>query len=188
MRKFIFLATLALTACIPTVADDSGMQAVQSNDTTGILSGCDTPVSVGFLYCRFPEGWAPLGEIIVLVPDTKCGLDSCAQVIVFRPDGSRAVERSATAGQNFVIVPWRSLVGDAPLQRNRRGYWPVLVQWQWLNKDGLIEQAAAEAEIRLRVYASAYSPLGTSPSRWRWSHASYTIRATEKGRMSAEAK
>lgn len=177
---------LLCSRCAPMLAEDRGVFAIEANDPTAILSGCGSSANVGFLYCRLPEGWTPTGEITVVVPPSSCGGESCARVVVFRPDGGRALDAAVPAGATRYAIPWSKLVGSSPLERAARGFWPVLVTWSWLNADGLLEQTAVEGEIRMRVYRAGYQPLGAEPSRWMWKIGALTFRATERGRVSIE--
>lgn len=184
MRPIFFLiALLALDACaLLPIPPDAGPHAIEAGDPTALLSGCGAQANVGYLYCRLPEGWTPAGEIRVNVPPVKCGLDACARVAVFRSDGGRVVDTEVPAGVTSFAVPWTSLLGTAPIEKSARGFWPVLVKWVWLNEDGLLEQAIVEGEIRVRVHAPTYQPLGAEPARWTWQLGKLTLRATEKGR------
>lgn len=182
------IAFIVLSACAAAV-DDAGPYALEAGDPTALLSGCGEVASVGHIYCRFPEGWMPSGEIVVSFPASRCGEPVCGSVMIYGPDGARVVNRPIEPETTYAIIPWRSLVGDQPLERHRRGFWPVVARWRWLNADGLVEETIVEGEIRLRVHAGNYRPLGAGDAaRWRWNVGRVTFAVTTKGRAWVSVK
>ncbi len=183
-RRLQQLALIAFAACAPTLYQDPGPFAISSGDTTAILSGCGSHVAIGALYCRFQAGTVPSGSIVVVVPPTECGAESCASITIMAPDGSLALDVSVPKGKTWIDVPWSLLVGPGPLAEFMRGFWPVLVRWSWMDDAGVRQQAMAEGEIRVRVHQASYTPLTFDPSSqaWTWEVAGVKFGATTKGR------
>lgn len=184
MRRSTWLSLALLSACLPAPYVDPGPFPFESNDTTALMSGCGQRAAVGSLYCRFPAGAEPVGEIVVLVPPTECGAESCASVTVWGPDAAKVLSEPIPNGKTYLRIPWRRLVGPGPFQEAQRGFWPVILTWSWLDPSGVVLKAQAEGEIRLRVHAKPYTPLSYDPSSqtWSWSTGGVRFGATDKGR------
>jgi hypothetical protein len=183
MRAAILVALLA--ACGPQLQyNDPGPFPFESNDVTALLVGCGQRAAVGSLYCRFQAGTLPTGSVVVVVPPVRCAAESCATVTIWGPDAQTLVERTIPKGQTYVVIPWRSLAGEA-FTAAQRGFYPVLVKWTWTDPQTKVElSAAAEGEIRLRVHRAEYSPLTFDPASqtWTWKTGGVTFGATELGR------
>ncbi len=184
MRRSTWCSLALLAACLPASYVDPGPFPFASNDTTALLSGCGERAASGHLYCRFPAGSTPVGEIVVIVPPTKCGADSCATVTVWGPDASKVLSETIPQGKTYLRIPWSRLVGAGPFQEAQRGFWPVVLTWTWIDQSGVVLKAQTEGEVRLRVHAKEYSPLTYDPSSqtWSWSTGGVRFGATDAGR------
>ncbi len=177
-----------LWGCAPAQYSDPGPFPFEADDLTALLVGCGNASPASHLYCRFPAGSEPSGEIVVVVPPTECPESSCASVAIYGPDGAKALDETVPKGKTWVVVPWRLLVGPEPFADHQRGFWPVVVKWSWVDETGVPMQAAVEGEIRLRVHAAHYTPLSYDPSAqtWSWSVGGVSFGATDKGRTAVK--
>lgn len=186
LQKTALVAVL-MVGCAPALYSDPGPYAFAASDTTALLSGCGSKANVGYLYCRFVEGWTPQGEFVVIVPPTNCPDIACGTVKVFAPNGAVAFEAPVQKGKTYVQVPLAKLLGPGPLLKGARGFYPVLLSWRWLDDNGLAQQSTAEGEVRVRVYGADYVPLGLgAQTTWRWSTGGVTFAMTDKARAVIE--
>lgn len=176
-----------MMSCAPAVYSDPGPFAFEAEDNTALLAGCGNGAVVGHLYCQFPVDWEPTGAVTVMVPPTDCPAESCASVTIWSSELAKIVTRDVPKGQSYVTIPWAHLVGPGPVLAHLRGFWPVMVKWSWSDPaSGVILQAMAEGEIRLRIHAANYTPLAYDPAEatWSWSLGGRDFTATDKGRTS----
>lgn len=186
----IVLAALLFCArCAPATYSDPGPFPFEAGDTTALLSGCGERAAVGSLYCRYPAGWKPTGDIVVVVPPVECAAETCASVTIWASDLRKVFDGTIPKGQTHLVIPWERLLGKDPVETRQRGFWPVLVKWSWVDpSSGETLTAAAEGEIRLRVHMKEYSPLAYDPneSTWRWKTGGVDFSATDKGRAAVK--
>jgi len=174
-----------MSGCAPALYSDPGPFPFEAGDSTALLSGCGERAAVGHLYCRYPSGWVPTGEVVVVVPPVDCPEESCATVTIWASDLRKVVEKPIPKGKTYLSIPWKELLGTRPVETHQRGFWPVLVKWSWVDPaSGVIMQAAAEGEVRLRVHLGTYSPLTYDPSAatWHWKTGGVDFTATDTGR------
>lgn len=188
IRIVLWAALLWLSCCAAPLYSDPGPKSVDAGDLTALLVGCGKTTPVSSLYCRLQEGTKASGSIFVYAPPTTCGLEACAIVTVYPPDGSDALVFSVPEGRSVVEVPLAKLLGPGPLTKSQRGFWPILLRWSWKDLGtGVVMQAASEGEIRIRVYGAGYSPLSYDPAQatWTWKVAGKVYTATDAGRTAA---
>jgi hypothetical protein len=182
-------AAFWLAGCAALPYHDTGLPAFEAGDETALLMGCDSRAAVGHLFCRFPAGTIPTGSIVVVVPPVDCGAESCATVQIWDATMRLVVDRTVQHGKTYIIVPLKSMLGEAPLAKDARGFYPVLVKWGWRDPvSGQTMQAASIGEIRIRVHDADYTPLTFDPSTatWVWKVGDRTFSATDGGRTAVE--
>lgn len=189
IRALQQLAFIALASCAPALYHDSSVAAFEAGDQTALLVGCGQRAAVGHLYCRFVDGELATGSVVVVVPPVDCPAETCAVVTIWANDMRVVLERQIPKGQTYVVVPWKTLLGEQPVNANLRGFWPLLVKWAWSDPaSGETLQAAAIGEIRVRVHSASYVPLAYDPSSatWRWRLDGVDYVATDKGRTAVK--
>lgn len=177
-----------LVGCSVPLYSDPGPKAVDAGDMTALITGCGKTTPTASIYCRLAEGTKATGSIYVYAPPTTCGLEACAVVTVYPPDGSDPLVFSVPEGRSVVEVPLSKLLGPGPITKSQRGFWPILLRWSWKDQaSGVVMQAAAEGEVRLRVYSAGYTPLSYDPAQatWTWKVGGKLYQATDAGRTAA---
>lgn len=162
------------------------MAAVEANDTTAIIEGCGNQPIAGYTYCRRRDGSPTESVVSFIVPPVDCGLDSCVNIKVYRPDSEIALGLNIPKGQTRLDVPWKMIVGRNQFTLGDRGFWPVIYQITYLDEKGRDKLLVVEGEIRLRVYSKDYLPLHESlddPAfKWEFIESSTKIKMTTSGR------
>lgn len=194
-RKFgvlVFIFTLLL--CVGTncsgmkVAQDSSLvYAADANDATVIIGGCGNQPVVGYTYCRLHEGQdTSQFSLQLMAPPVQCKTKPCVTFKIFMPEGTPAWGVSVPDGQTQVTISWKDLLQRPAFVKNDRGFWPVIMEWHWIDLNGLEHQSAAEGEIRLRVLAAQYVPLNEVKADqnivWKWSNLKTMMGMTTAGR------
>lgn len=167
------------------VIDDS-IAAIDANDATAIVSGCGSQLIVGYLYCRAREGEIISQSISLHAPPADCPAETCAYYTILFPNGEPSLEGAFKKGETEVKLSWRDLVKKDRFSVNDRGFWTVLIHWEWQDKNKRRQETYEEADIRLRVYPKNYSPLHEAENHplfaWEWVQDQMRAKVTTKGR------
>ena len=193
MRTLIFVAalgvfTLGASRCSKYAVhiDTSPVFAQEANDATVIIEGCGSQPVVGYTYCRVREGDPTSGTLRLAIPPTACQKASCAQVTVFFPDGTPSLGFAVPRGVTHLDLEWKQMVKRPTFEKLDRGFWPILLEWWWIDADGNEHRSVAEGEIRMRVIGTSYVPLHeveeSNEYAWRWQDENGRYRMTTAGR------
>lgn len=190
MRLFYILALGALSlgaSCKYAVnIDSSPVFAMDANDATAIIEGCGSQPIVGYTYCKVREGDPTTGTIKIKVPLAACERQSCANVKVFFPDGSPTLGLELPRGETEIEISWKDIVKKDTFEKDARGFWPVLVEWFWVDANGFENRTIVEGEIRMRVLSREYIPLHEIRDAvqfgWRWYDNDGVYRMSTAGR------
>ncbi len=163
MRLILLLSSilvLGISHCnVPIVIDDT-MSPLEAGDPTALIEGCGNQLVSGYTYCRVREGDNTGLKLTIVAPITECKkTDGCAYYKIYFPTGEPTLGGVIPKGQSSVSIFWSELTKKTTFDVGDRGFWPVLVDIFWLDKDGNERRSTTEGEIRLRVYRSSYTPL-----------------------------
>jgi hypothetical protein len=172
------------------VRPDASAYAADANDATVIIEGCGSQPVVGYTYCRMPEGQDATALTLTLhsPPKIKCVTEPCVSFTIFYPDGTPSLSVPASL-TGMTTLKWSELVKRGTFQVNDRGFWPVIMEWKYLDLDGVERSSIAEGEIRMRVLKRSYVPLHTATSSpefaWNWTARGLTMGLATSGRAMA---
>lgn len=161
---------------------DSAIAAMDGGDATVIIEGCGSQPVVGYTYCRVGEGDTSLQSVRLHVPPAQCGQAPCVTWKVFFPNGEPTLGGSVPQGQTSVEISWRDLVKKERFSIGDRGFWPILLEVHWVDRDGRERTSFAEGELRLRVMRQGYLPLHEVREdraySWQWASAGFVFKST----------
>lgn len=156
----IGLSLIGASSCKSTrVSPDLSLSPLLANDATLILKGCGSQSTVGYLYCRKTEGVTASDSVSLFVPDAKCDQVSCVNYKIFGPNGDLMAGGSVLKGMTEVRLKWSDLLKDTEFRKAYRGFWIILLEVDFIDKDGFKRKSFTEGEIRLRVLSKDYTPL-----------------------------
>lgn len=196
MKNFILIFiicifTIGASNCsgVKMRSDITPVQAAEANDTTVIIQGCGQQPIVGYTYCRVREG-SPTSQLLTfMAPPIKCKTKPCIVYTVFYPNGEPTNSIAVPDGKTQVSISWADLAHRSMFLKNDRGFWPVVMTYRWIDQAGNEFTNTVEGEIRMRVLASGYVSLSSSPNDpnlvWKWSNNGYKYGFSTAGRAYA---
>ena len=174
---FLFLAftLLGSGSCQSIRLDpERAMAAMDGGDSSVIIEGCGSQPVSGYTYCRVTEGDNTNQKILLHLPSSKCLNEPCVTYKVFFPSSEPSIGGSLENGKTVVEIKWSDLTKKSEFTTFDRGFWPVLIEVKWIDKDGFERTSFAEGEIRLRVLKKQYTSLHTIKDDnnfvWVWSN------------------
>jgi hypothetical protein len=183
---------LGMSRCAAVQPDPSQVFAMEANDATVMISGCGSQPVVGYTYCRVEEGQAGDLSLTLHAPPVKCRSRPCVSFRIFYPSGHPTEGVTVPDGQTAVTIPWKNLLQRDTFGVGDRGFWPVVMEWKWLDAQGNEHTSVAEGEIRLRVLSRGYEPLHEVTDHpafaWRWTDSGHEFRLSTAGRASVGSR
>lgn len=191
---FIMLCLIACSSCNDafTSQDKETISAIEAGDVTALVQGCGNQLVSGYTYCRKMEGENTSEVVAFVIPSSRCGEDSCAEVKIFYPDGSPTYGYQFRKGETIHRVKWSDLTKKNHFDVDDRGFWPYTYRIKWLDFEGKQRETITEGEIRLRVLRQGYIPLhevqGDSNFVWNFKFDNTQVRMTTGGRTYVSRK
>lgn len=192
----IFFLILGIGSCAHGLRQDLAMadlgvrDSMAAGDTAVIISGCGNQPIVGYTYCRITEGLVIDKIIKVHVPPAQCRPEgqSCVRVTFRTPDG-RELSKNVPRGTTEASFSFLELMGHTTAVVGDRGFYPVVMEVNWVDEQGRDRTSAAEGELRVRVLRSGYESLveraGDASVAWRWSVDGFVLEMTTALRANA---
>ena len=166
--------------------DNSKLHAFEAGEKTAAIQGCGNQPVLGYTFCYKTDGASASEEIIFIAPITSCPNDSCARVTVFFPNQQPSIARSFPKDECCAKLQWKEILKKDHFQVSDRGFWPVLIEYDWVDENGNLHTTPVEGEIRLRVLPNNYVSLRSSEASryfvWESDVDGHPIKYTTKGR------
>jgi hypothetical protein len=191
MRFAILIFMFMLVACSScntarTAPDTQTMTAIAAGDLTALIQGCGNQLVSGYTYCRKVEGDNTTESVVFVIPTSKCGEDSCAEVKIFFPDGSPTYGYVFKKGETIHRVKWADLTKKSTFDIDDRGFWPFTYRIKYIDKQGKQRETVTEGEIRLRILRKGYTPLHEISEDmnfvWKFQYDGVDVKMTTGGR------
>lgn len=156
-------ALLGVQGCQGTLGIDPSLPAVQADDLTLVMSGCEAVPGRGMDICRVKEGQPIESVWRLVVPVGKNHFISGELTAYFRD-----LSKSYALKEPLLEIPWKDFFGNVHWDTTHDGEVMALAQIRWKTPSGVEEIWRARGIAKIVVTKPGYDPLPLDSGFFTW--------------------